>query len=329
MALTIYTDKDCKSEILKSKHIGILGFGAQGKAQAQNLRDSGYQVSIGLKDGSPSYALAQEMGFEVCDIATLAHRCDMLVFLLPDEWHKTAFEQISPLLTPHQILCFAHGFSIHFQEIIPPPFIDVIMVSPKGAGYAVRDTFLQNKGIVSLIAVHQDASCYAQEIALEYACGLGSGRSAILSSTFKDECECDLFSEQSVICGGISALVQMGFEVLTQAGYPAEIAYFECLHELKIIADLIHTQGLEGMRRHISNTAEYGDLTAGKLIAQDSKKTMEQILERIQNGEFAKEFLKERDRGFPTLKQERKNLHDCELEKTGLAMRKLMPWLKP
>lgn len=251
MALRIYTDKDCKTQILQSKTIGIIGFGAQGKAQAQNLRDRGYQVKIGLKNGSKSIPIAQNMDFEVYSLIALAKECQMLVFLLPDQWHQEVFKEISPFLTSNHILCFSHGFSIHFKEILPPNFIDVILVAPKGAGYAVRNEFLQGRGVISLFGIHQDSSGYAHDIALEYACALGSGKSAIFQSSFKDECECDLFSEQSIICGGIDALVQAGFETLTQAGYPAEIAYFECLHELKLIADLLYTQGLEGMREHI------------------------------------------------------------------------------
>lgn len=329
MALTIYTEKDCKTQILQSKTIGIIGFGAQGKAQAQNLKDSGYQVKIGLKNGSKSTKIAQEMGFEVCDLISLSQICDMIVFLLPDEWHQEAFNQISPFLSPNQILCFSHGFSIHFQEIIPPPFVDVVLVAPKAAGYALRNEFVQGRGVISLFGIHQDITGNAQNIALEYACALGSGRSAIFKSSFKDECECDLFSEQSIICGGIDALIQAGFNTLTQAGYPAEIAYFECLHELKLIADLLYAQGLEGMRKHISNTAEYGDIIAGKqIINQESQKAMEKILKRIQNGEFAKQFLKEREEGFPTLLKEREKICDSKLETTGKMMRSLMPWIK-
>lgn len=329
MALTIYTEKDRKTQILQSKNIGIIGFGAQGKAQAQNLKDSGYRVKIGLKNGSKSIKIAQEMGFEVCDLISLTQTCEMIVFLLPDEWHQEAFNQIAPFLSANQILCFSHGFSIHFREIIPPPFVDVILVAPKAAGYALRNEFVQGRGVISLFGVHQNHSGDAQNIALEYACALGSGRSAIFKSSFKDECECDLFSEQSIICGGIDALIQAGFNTLTQAGYPDEIAYFECLHELKLIADLLYTQGLEGMRKHISNTAEYGDIIAGEqIINQESKKAMERILKRIQNGEFAKEFLKERQEGFPTLLQEREKIRDSRLETTGKMMRSLMPWLK-
>lgn len=329
MALTIYNDSDCKTKFIQSKSIGIIGFGAQGQAQAQNLKDSGYQVKIGLKNGSKSADLARQRGFEVYDIITLAQTCEILVFLLPDEWHKEAFTLIAPFLKPKQVLIFSHGFSIHFQEIIPPSFIDVILVAPKAAGHAVRSEFLKGRGVIALIGIHQDFSTHAKEIALEYACALGCGKSGIFESNFEDECVCDLFSEQSVICGGVDALIRAGFETLTEAGYPPEIAYFECLHEVKLVIDLIYAHGLEGMRKHISNTAEYGDITSGEtIITQESKNTMKQILCEIQNGNFAQKFLKERDLHFPTLEKERKKLRESEIEIVGAKMRKMMPWLK-
>lgn len=329
MALGIYTQKDSPTSLLKEKTIGIIGFGAQGKAQALNLKDSGLKVKIGLQNGSKSTPLAQELGFEVCTPKELAQSCDILAFLLPDEWHKKVFEEISDFLREKQALLFSHGFSIHFKEIIPPPFVDVIMVAPKGAGRAVREEYLQGRGVVSLIGVEQDFSGESRAIALEYACALGSGKSAIFQSSFKDECECDLFSEQSVICGGVDALIRAGFETLVEAGYPEEIAYFECLHEVKLVVDLIYANGLQSMREHISNTAEYGDIIAGEqIITQESKKAMREILKRIQNGDFAKSFLQERDNNFPTLQKERKILADSKIEKIGKTMRGLMPWVK-
>lgn len=328
MALTIYTQKDLTTSLLKEKTIGVIGFGAQGKAQALNLKDSGIKVKIGLQNGSKSTPLAQELGFEVCTPKQLAQSCDILAFLLPDEWHKQVFEEIAPFLKEGQALLFSHGFSIHFKEIIPPSFIDVIMVAPKGAGKAVREEYLKGRGVVSLIGVNQDFSNNAKNLALEYACALGSGKSAIFESSFKDECECDLFSEQSVICGGVDALIRAGFETLVEAGYPKEIAYFECLHEVKLVVDLIYANGLQSMREHISNTAEYGDIVAGKqIITEESKKAMRKVLERIRSGEFAKSFLQERDEGFPTLKKERKILADSQIEKIGKTMRGLMPWV--
>ncbi|WP_027327004.1 ketol-acid reductoisomerase [Helicobacter pametensis] len=329
MALEILRDKDCTTQYLRNKTIGIIGFGAQGKAQAQNLKDSGYQVKIGLKPDSDSIIPAQEMGFEVCDLVSLAKECQMLVFLLPDEWHKEAFLQLSPYLQKDQILCFSHGFSVHFGEIVPPSFVDVILVAPKAAGHAVRSEYQKGRGVISLIGVAQDASGDAKSIALEYACALGSGKSAIFESSFKDECECDLFSEQSVICGGVDALIRAGFETLTEAGYPPEIAYFECLHEMKLVVDLIYANGIQSMRKHISNTAEYGDIIAGEqIITQESKKAMQKILQNIQSGEFAKQFLQERDKGFPTLKTKRDNLKHDEIEQVGERLRGLMPWLQ-
>ncbi|RDU71471.1 ketol-acid reductoisomerase [Helicobacter brantae] len=328
MSLTIYTQKDLTTSLLKDKTIGIIGFGAQGKAQALNLRDSGLKVKIALKSVSKSIPLAQELGFEVCTLQEVAQECDVIAFLLPDEWHKQVFDEVAPYLKRNQVLLFSHGFSIHFKEITPPPFVDVIMVAPKGAGKAVRDEYVAGRGIVSLIGVEQNHSGEAKNIALEYACGLGSGRSAIFESSFKDECECDLFSEQSVICGGLDALIRAGFETLVEAGYPEEIAYFECLHEVKLVADLIYANGLQSMREHISNTAEFGDIMAGKqIITAESKEAMREILRKIQSGEFAKSFLKERDTHFPKLRRERKILQKSQIEEVGKKMRGLMPWV--
>lgn len=328
MALTTYTQNDLTTSLLQSKTIGVIGFGAQGKAQALNLKDSGLKVKIGLQKDSKSISIAKDLGFEVLTPKELAQNSDILAFLLPDEWHKQIFEEIAPFLRENQALLFSHGFSIHFKEIVPPSFLDVIMVAPKGAGKAVREEYLKGRGVVSLIGVEQDYSGNAKNLALEYACALGSGKSAIFQSSFKDECECDLFSEQSVICGGVDALIRAGFETLVEAGYPEEIAYFECLHEVKLVVDLIYANGLQSMREHISNTAEYGDITAGKqIITNESKKAMKRILEKIQNGDFAKSFLQERDENFPTLKKERKILADSQIEKIGKKMRGLMPWV--
>lgn len=328
-SMEFLTQKDLKTNFLQTLQIGLIGFGSQAKAQAQNLKDNGLKVKIGLKNGSKSIPIAQEMGFEVLDIIGLAQQCDMLVFLLPDEWHKEAYNLIAPHLKPNQILCFAHGFSVHTKEIIPPNFVDVILVAPKAAASAVRGEYLKGRGVISLIGVAQNHSNKAKEIAFEYACALGSGRSAIFESSFKNEYECDLFSEQSVICGGVEALIRAGFETLVESGYPQEIAYFECLHELKIVVDLIYSNGITSMREHISNTAEYGDIIAREqIITKEVKNNMKQILAKIQSGEFARNFLIERDKGFPTLTKERAKLQDSQIEKVGESMRALMPWLK-
>lgn len=328
MALQFYTQKDVSTSFLSKKKIAILGFGAQGKAQAQNLKDSGLQVYVALRENSPSAPVAKELGFEVLTLEQSAKECDVLVFLLPDEWHKEAFSLISPYLRPSQVLLFSHGFSITTQEILPPSFVDVVLVAPKGAGRAVRSEYLEGRGVVSLVGVHQDYSTHAKEIALEYACALGSGKSAIFQSSFKDEYECDLFSEQSVICGGLEALIRAGFDTLTQAGYPEEIAYFECLHEAKIVMDLIYAKGIVSMREHISNTAEYGDVLAGeRIINKGVREEMRAILKDIQEGKFAKKFIQEREKGFPTLKKERKILQDSPIEKIGKKMRGVMPWV--
>lgn len=328
MALKLFTQDDVHTSFLAKKKIAVLGFGAQGKAQAQNLKDSGFDVKIALRDESPSRAEAQELGFEVVSIEQGARECDVLVFLLPDEWHKEVFSLISPYLKEGQTLLFSHGFSITTGEIVLPNFVDVILVAPKGAGRAVRSEFLEGRGVISLIGVHQDFSHHARDLALEYACALGSGKSAIFQSSFKDEYECDLFSEQSVICGGLEALIRAGFETLTEAGYPQEIAYFECLHEAKIVMDLIYAKGIASMREHISNTAEYGDILAGeRIINAQVKEEMKAILRDIQEGRFAKKFIQEREKGFPTLQKERKILKDSQIEKTGKQMRGLMPWV--
>ncbi|WP_300223581.1 ketol-acid reductoisomerase [uncultured Helicobacter sp.] len=328
MALQVYTQKDLHTSYLAEKKIAILGFGAQGKAQAQNLKDSGLDVCIALREGSANIQTAQELGFEVVELSECGIKCDVLVFLLPDEWHKEVFALIAPTLKKDQVLIFSHGFSITTQEIIPPNFVDVVLVAPKGAGSAVRSEYLAGRGVVSLIGVFQDHSTHAQEIALEYACALGSGKSAIFQSSFKDEYECDLFSEQSVICGGLEALIRAGFETLTQAGYPEEIAYFECLHEAKIVMDLIYSKGIASMREHISNTAEYGDILASeRIITPKVKEEMKAILRDIQEGKFAKKFINERENGFPTLQKERKILKDSQIEKIGKQMRGLMPWV--
>lgn len=328
MALTLYTQKDVKTSFLSEKKIAILGFGAQGMAQAQNLKDSGFDVKIALREDSNSIAKAQELGFEVIGVEQSAKECDVLVFLLPDEWHKEVFSLISPFLKKGQVLLFSHGFSIVVGEIVPPDFVDVILVAPKGAGRAVRSEYLEGRGVVSLIGVHQDFSHHARDLALEYACALGSGQSAIFQSSFKDEYECDLFSEQSVICGGLEALIRAGFETLIEAGYPQEVAYFECLHEAKIVMDLIYAKGIASMREHISNTAEYGDILAGeRIISAKVKEEMKAILCDIQEGKFTKKFIQERENGFPTLQKERKILQDSQIEKTGKQMRGLMPWV--
>lgn len=328
MALKLYTQSDITTSFLQKKKIAVLGFGAQGKAQAQNLKDSGLDVKVALRKDSHSIQIAKELGFDVIDIVQSVQSCDVLVFLLPDEWHKEVFAQISPYLKESQVLLFSHGFSIVTHEVVPPSFVDVILVAPKGAGRAVRSEYLEGRGVVSLVGVHQDFSSHAQDIGLEYAAALGSAKSAIFQSSFKDEYECDLFSEQSVICGGLEALIRAGFDTLTQAGYPEEIAYFECLHEAKIVMDLIYAKGIASMREHISNTAEFGDILAGeRIITPAVREEMKAILRDIQEGKFAKKFIAERDGGFRTLQKQRKMIKELEIEKVGKKMRGVMPWV--
>ncbi|ANV98195.1 ketol-acid reductoisomerase [Helicobacter enhydrae] len=325
--MQVLTQKDCHTDYLSLMQIGILGFGSQAIAQAQNLRDSGLNVKIGLRNGSNSKTSAEAMGFEVLDLAHLAQECQMLVFLIPDECHQQAYQEMLPYLCDGQVLCFAHGFSVYTQEVVPPSFVDVILVAPKAAASAVRGEYVNGRGVVSLIGVAQDVSSRAYDYALEYACALGSGKSGVLPSSFGDEYECDLFSEQAVICGGLEALICAGFETLVEAGYPAEIAYFECLHELKIVADLIYAQGLSKMREHISNTAEYGAMSRTEALRGLLKESMKPILSDIRSGAFAERFLQERDNGFGKLKLERKALQDLEIEQVGSKIRALMPWL--
>jgi len=328
--LNVYYDKDCNLDIIKSKTVAMIGFGSQGHAHAENLRDSGVNVIVGLRKGGSSWAKAEAKGFEVLTIEEASAKGDIVVILLPDENQKEIYEaQIASNLKSGAIISFGHGFSIHYGRINPASDINVMMVAPKAPGHTVRSEFVRGGGIPDLIAVAADPSGDTKEVALSYASAIGGGRTGIIETTFKDETETDLFGEQAVLCGGITALIQAGFETLTEAGYPPEMAYFECLHETKLIVDLIFEGGIADMRYSISNTAEYGDMVSGpRVINAESKKAMKDILKEIQNGQFAKDFVLEGQAGYPRMNAERRNLKDTQLEKTGERLRGMMPWIK-
>lgn len=330
MELNVYYDKDCNIELIKSKKVAVVGFGSQGHAHAENLRDSGVEVIIGLRAGGSSWAKAEAKGFKVLDIAEATKQADVVMILLPDENQADIYKnEIESNLKEGAYIAFGHGFNIHYGRIAPKSNINVMMIAPKAPGHTVRSEFVKGGGIPDLIAVQQDPSGNTKEVALAYASAIGGGRTGIIETTFKDETETDLFGEQAVLCGGVSALVQAGFETLTEAGYPAEMAYFECLHELKLIVDLMFEGGVHDMRYSISNTAEYGDMVSGpRVINEESKKAMKEILKEIQNGKFAKDFILEGQAGYPRMTAERNNLFNHPLEVTGRKLRDMMPWIK-
>jgi len=325
----IFYDKDADLGKLDGKTVAILGYGSQGHAHALNLKDSGVNVVVGLRPDSSSRAKAEEAGIEVLDVAAAAARGDLVMVLLPDEKQGEVWrEEIAPGIEPGNLLLFAHGFSIHFGEVDPPEGVDVGMVAPKGPGHLVRRQYEEGNGVPCLMAVHQDASGSAHDLILAYASGIGGGRAAVIETTFKDECETDLFGEQAVLCGGASELVRAGFETLVEAGYDPRLAYFECLHELKLIADLMYEKGISGMRYSISNTAEYGDMTRGKrVIGESSRAAMKEILGEIQSGEFAREFIAENKAGNENFDRMRKEGTDHQIEEVGKELRSMMPWI--
>ncbi len=328
--MKVYYDKDAQPELLRGKTIAIFGYGSQGHAQAQNLRDSGFSVIIGLPAGRGSAKQAAADGFEVLPVAEATRRADLIQILVPDEHHRELFDkEIRPNLKPNAIVMVSHGFSVHFKQIIPPASIDVVMVAPKGPGHLVRRVYTEGRGVPSLVAVAQDASGKAQAYALAYAYGIGATRAGVVATTFKDETETDLFGEQAVLCGGLTALMKAGFETLVEAGYPPEMAYFECIHEMKLIVDLIYEGGLARMRYSISNTAEYGDLTRGpRLIGPEVRERMKQILNEIQTGKFAEEFIEENRKGRPNFDKLREKEKQHPVEKVGQELRAMMSWLK-
>ena len=328
--MKVYYDHDADIGLIKGKKIAILGYGSQGHAHAQNLRDSGVaEVAIALRPGSASAKKAEGAGFKVFPNAEAAAWADVLMILAPDE-HQAAIyaDDIHANLRPGAALAFAHGLNVHFGLIEPRKDVDVIMIAPKGPGHTVRSEYQRGGGVPCLIAVYQDATGNAHDIALSYASGVGGGRSGIIETNFREECETDLFGEQAVLCGGATALVQAGFETLVEAGYEPEMAYFECLHEVKLIVDLIYEGGIANMRYSISNTAEYGDITRGpRLITEETKAEMRKILSEIQTGKFAREFIGEHQAGNPTLKASRRLASEHEIERVGDKLRGMMPWI--
>ena len=329
MAVSIYYDKDCDLSLIRSKTVAMIGFGSQGHAHAENLRDSGVKVIVGLAKGGKSWAKAEAKGFEVKTVAEAAKAANVIMILTPDELQAEIFERdIKPNLNEGDAIAFGHGFNVHFGQIKAPEGIDVIMIAPKAPGHTVRSEFVRGGGIPDLIAVEQNASGKAKELALSYASAIGGGRTGIIETTFKDETETDLFGEQAVLCGGLCALVNAGFETLVDAGYEPEMAYFECLHELKLIVDLMYQGGMADMRYSISNTAEYGDYVSGpRVIGEDSKKAMKEILKEIQNGKFAKDFILERKAGYVRMNAERGIAERSLLNQTGKKLRSMMPWI--
>ena len=329
MALNVYYDKDCNIELIKSKKVAMIGFGSQGHAHAENLRDSGVEVIVGLRKDGSSWAKAEAKGFKVLTVAEATAECDVIMILLPDENQGDIYKnEIAPNLKDGATVAFGHGFNIHYGRIAPAKNINVMMVAPKAPGHTVRSEFTKGGGIPDLIAIHQDATGNTKELALSYASAIGGGRTGIIETTFKDETETDLFGEQAVLCGGATALVQAGFETLTEAGYDPMMAYFECLHELKLIVDLMYEGGIADMRYSISNTAEYGDYIAGKRVINDeSKQAMRELLKEIQDGRFAKDFILEGQAGYPRMNAERRNSKASLIEQTGAQLRSMMPWI--
>ena len=329
MAFKLYYDKDSDPGLLKDKTIAIIGYGSQGHAQAQNLRDSGYTVIVAEVPGLKNYRLAQEHGFKPVSAEEASRKADIVHILIPDEIQRRVYyEEVNKNLTEGKALVFSHGFNIHFRQIKAPENVDVYMVAPKGPGHLVRRIYKEGGGVPALIAVDQDASGKAKELAIAHACGIGAGRAGIIETTFKEETETDLFGEQAVLCGGLTELIRAGFDTLVEAGYQPEIAYFECLHEMKLIIDLIYENGIANMRSSISDTAEYGDLTRGKrIITEETRKEMKRILKEVQTGQFAKEWMLENSAGRPEYSL-RKHIEENHLiEVTGKRLRKMMTWL--
>ncbi|MDK2836490.1 MAG: ketol-acid reductoisomerase [Thermosediminibacterales bacterium] len=326
----LYYEKDADITLLEGKTIAVLGYGSQGHAQAQNLRDSGLKVVIGLRKGSKSWKKAEDDGFKVMTVEEASKEADLIQILIPDERQSKVYaEEIKQHLTEGKILMFSHGFNIHYGQIVPPENVDVIMIAPKSPGHILRRMYIQGQGVPGLLAVYQDYSGKAKEYALAYAKGIGCARAGVIETTFKEETETDLFGEQAVLCGGVTALIKAGFETLVEAGYQPEIAYFECLNELKLIVDLIYEGGLSLMRYSVSDTAQYGDLTAGpKVITEDTKKVMKKLLEDIQSGAFAKEWILENQANRPVFNALTKKDESHLIEKVGKELRAMMPWLK-
>lgn len=326
----MYYDQDANLELLSDKKVAVIGYGSQGHAHALNLKESGVDVRVGLYKGSKSWETAEKAGLRVVEADQAAKEADYIMILTPDEIQGSLYkESIEPNLEEGNGLIFAHGFSIHFGQITPPEDVDVFMVAPKGPGHTVRSQYQEGKGVPCLVAVHQDYSGRAKDFALAYAKGIGGARAGVLETTFQEETETDLFGEQAVLCGGVTELIKAGFETLVEAGYQPESAYFECLHEMKLIIDLMNEGGMSFMRYSISNTAEYGDYSVGKrIITDETRKEMKKVLGEIQDGSFAKNWILENQANQVSLKATRKNEEEHEIEKVGKELRKMMPWIE-
>ncbi|MDX8392159.1 MAG: ketol-acid reductoisomerase [Mariprofundaceae bacterium] len=328
--MNVYYDKDADLSIIKSKKVAIIGYGSQGHAHANNLQDSGVDVTVGLRASSTSVAKAEDAGLTVKDVATAVTGADLVMVLTPDEFQSQLYkEELEPNLKQGATLAFAHGFAIHYNQVSPRADLDVLMIAPKAPGHTVRSEFVRGGGIPDLIAIHQDASGKAKDVALSYASAIGGGRTGIIETSFKDETETDLFGEQAVLCGGCVELVKAGFETLTEAGYAPEMAYFECLHELKLIVDLMYEGGIANMNYSISNNAEYGEYVTGpKIINEESRQAMRAALHDIQTGEYAKKFIAEGATNYPSMTAYRRLNAAHPIEQTGEKLRALMPWIK-
>ena len=325
----IYYDQDADLKYIKDKTVGVIGYGIQGRGQALNLRDSGVRVIVSQRPGGPNYDMAKKDGFEPVDAATCAQRSDIIIILAQDPLQADIYrDSVAPYLTKGKALAFSHGFNIHFKQIVPPKFVDVFMIAPKGPGSLVRRLYEEGKGVPALVAIFQDATKNAKKVALAYAKALGATRAGVIETTFREETETDLFGEQAVLCGGTAELIKAGFETLVKAGYQPEIAYFECLHELKLITDMIYATGIQGMRKRVSDTAEYGDLTRGpRIVNKRTRDEMKKILKEIQTGKFPKEFLADYKAGKKNFERLRHADDKHQIEQVGTKLRGMMKWL--
>lgn len=327
--MKVYYEQDSSLDILKNKKIAVLGFGSQGHAHSLNLKDSGMNVCVGLRKDSKRWNIAKNLGLEVKTVSEASDWADVIMILLPDQNQKEVYDnEIAPYLSERKTLAFAHGFNIHYKQIIPPQNVNVMMIAPKSPGHLVRRTFVEGSGVPCLIAIHQDPSGNTKEMALAWAKGIGGTRAGVIETNFKNETETDLFGEQTVLCGGVTELIKAGFETLVNAGYPPELAYFECMHEMKLIVDLFYEGGISRMYYSVSDTAEYGGMTRGtRIITDDTKKEMQKILAEIQSGKFANEWLNEYRSGQPLMNKLRQQTKEHQIEKVGAELRQMMSWL--
>ena len=328
--MKVFYDKDCDLKLIKGKKVAIIGYGSQGHAHAQNLNDSGGKVVVGVRKGGPSWDKVKKAGLKVAEIADAVKGADFVMMLMPDEHIGAAYrDEIEPNIKKGATLAFAHGFNVHYGQVMPREDLDVVMIAPKAPGHTVRSTYAGGGGVPMLVAIHQDTSKTARDMALSYACAIGGGRAGIIETNFREETETDLFGEQTVLCGGTVELIKMGFEVLVEAGYAPEMAYFECLHELKLIVDLIYEGGIANMNYSISNNAEFGEYVTGpRIITEATRDAMREVLKGIQTGEYAKQFILENRAGAPTLLSRRRLMGEHQIEVVGEQLRAMMPWIK-